>query len=72
MIKKADRFDDRNNCKGDEFMIVCSVSCVYQADGVCMLDRAASAGKPINDNGCIHYVPRTDIPNAEPMNAGKK
>jgi|GEM_PF-4564966 len=53
-------------------MITCSNSCVYQTDGVCMLDRAASIGKPESNEGCIHYVPRSDIPNAEKAKSGKK
>jgi hypothetical protein len=53
-------------------MIVCSNSCVYQADGICMLDRAASIGKPASNEGCIHYVPRSDIPNTETIDTGKK
>lgn len=44
-------------------MIVCSIKCMYQTDGVCMLDRAASAGLPFHNDGCIHYIPRSESPN---------
>ena len=48
-------------------MIACSLNCVYQTDGVCMQDRACSIGKPELEKGCIHYVPRQEIPNAQAM-----
>ena len=60
------------NRKGDVFVIACCVNCVYQADGVCMLDRATSIGKPKQNEGCIHYVPGSEIPNTQMMKDGAK
>ncbi|MEG2378347.1 MAG: hypothetical protein RSC43_08345 [Clostridia bacterium] len=37
--------------------IACTSSCVYQHDGCCNLEQAASGGVT-SDTGCIHYVPK--------------
>ncbi len=40
--------------------IACTCDCVYQRDGICNLDRAASSGTPENEeNACVHYIKRT-------------
>lgn len=37
--------------------IACISDCVYQKDGVCCLERAASVNSPISkSNACIHYI----------------
>lgn len=38
-------------------LIFCTSECIYQKDGVCMLDNAVSSGVP-NAGGCIHYIPK--------------
>lgn len=38
-------------------LIACLSRCVYQQDGYCALERAASAGAPNNIETCIHYIP---------------
>ena len=39
-------------------MIPCTSHCVYQSDGLCTLDSAASAGLPALGGACIHFIPR--------------
>ncbi len=36
-------------------IIGCTIDCVYQTDGYCTLEHAASGGEA-SENGCIHYV----------------
>lgn len=36
-------------------LIGCTSDCVYQQDGYCNLEQAASGGQS-SENGCIHYV----------------
>ncbi len=36
-------------------IIGCTSDCVYQNDGYCTLEHAASGGEA-SENGCIHYV----------------
>lgn len=36
-------------------LIGCTSDCVYQTDGYCTLEHAASGGEA-SENGCIHYV----------------
>jgi hypothetical protein len=37
--------------------IACTSDCVYQKDGCCSLERAASGNENgAKDNACIHYV----------------
>lgn len=38
-------------------LIPCTSTCVYQQDGVCMLDSAAAAGQPSLGGACIHFIP---------------
>lgn len=40
-------------------LIPCTGDCVYQKEGYCSLERAASRGKPerASDN-CVHYIKR--------------
>ncbi|NLG52883.1 MAG: hypothetical protein GX541_02780 [Clostridiales bacterium] len=38
-------------------MIACTTDCVYQHDGCCVLEHAATSGVP-SDSGCIHYIPK--------------
>jgi hypothetical protein len=38
-------------------LIPCTGDCVYQKDGCCMLERAATKGKPEKAaDSCVHYV----------------
>ncbi len=40
--------------------IACTCDCVYQCDGICNLDRAASSGAPEHgEKACVHYIKRT-------------
>lgn len=39
-------------------IIGCTSDCVYQNDGYCTLEHAASGGEA-SENGCIHYVRKT-------------
>ena len=39
-------------------MIPCTSKCVYQSDGLCTLDSAASAGLPALGGACIHFIPQ--------------
>lgn len=45
-------------------LIQCISNCIYQKDGVCLLDNAVSGGVP-NDDGCIHYVPKNGVQYSE-------
>ncbi len=40
-------------------LIACTSDCVYQQDGYCALERAASCGSPSTDEPCVNFVPRT-------------
>ena len=37
--------------------MTCSSRCVYQSDGVCTLESAASAGLPALGGACVHFIP---------------
>jgi hypothetical protein len=40
-------------------LIPCTGECVYQKEGYCSLERAASRGKPERASGnCIHFIKR--------------
>ena len=39
-------------------LIACTSDCVYQQDGYCTLERAASCGLPDESESCVHFVPR--------------
>ena len=39
-------------------LIACLSECVYQQDGYCALERAASCGLPSESESCVHFVPR--------------
>lgn len=39
-------------------LIVCTSECLYQLDGYCSLERAASGGTPSAENPCVHFVPK--------------
>ena len=40
-------------------LIPCTGDCVYQKDGYCSLERAASRGKPSQTNDkCVHFIKR--------------
>lgn len=46
--------------------IPCSANCKFQNDGLCGLNHAgavsaAGAQNGSNDNGCLHYVPRSSV-----------
>lgn len=40
-------------------LIACLSSCVYQQDGYCSLERAASAGTPGELESCVNFVPKS-------------
>ena len=40
-------------------LIACTNACVYQEEGVCRLEQAASGGQLSVGIGCIHYVERS-------------
>lgn len=46
-------------------LIACVSDCVYQQDGFCSLERAASCGEPAGDNACVNYVPRKARPSSQ-------
>ena len=37
--------------------IPCTSKCVYQSDGLCVLDSATAAGVPSFGGACIHFIP---------------
>gem|GEM_PF-3130090 len=38
-------------------LIACTSNCIYQQDGCCRLERAASVGMLSEaQNGCVHYI----------------
>ncbi len=39
-------------------LIACTSDCVYQQDGYCSLERAASCGMPCPADPCVNFVPR--------------
>ncbi len=39
-------------------LIACTSDCLYQQEGRCTLERAASGGIPSAENPCVHFVPR--------------
>ncbi|MCD8004888.1 MAG: hypothetical protein LUD69_07145 [Oscillospiraceae bacterium] len=39
-------------------LIACTSDCLYQQEGRCTLERAASGGTPSAENPCVHFVPR--------------
>ena len=39
-------------------LIACTSDCVYQQDGYCALERAASCGLPDDAERCVNFVPR--------------
>lgn len=40
-------------------LIPCTGDCVYQKDGYCRLERAASLGKPESlSDKCVHFIKR--------------
>ena len=39
-------------------LIACTDACVYQQDGYCTLERAASCGLPGPEHACVTFVPR--------------
>jgi hypothetical protein len=45
-------------------MIVCTEQCVYQFEGVCELERAASSGEP--GGVCSNRVPPRFVPRVTP------
>jgi hypothetical protein len=46
-------------------LIACTNNCIYQQNGCCSLDRAASGGVTDKNAGCIHYVPKHSDINSE-------
>jgi len=50
----------------DMSLIPCIEPCVYQADGYCGLERAASLGTPeLTENNCLHFIGKTKRENSE-------
>jgi hypothetical protein len=43
-------------------LIACTESCIYQKEGACRLEQAASAGQTGADKGCVHFVRRAAGP----------
>ncbi len=43
-------------------LIACTSDCLYQQEGRCTLERAASGGVPSAENPCVHFVPRQTRP----------
>ena len=42
-------------------LIACTNDCVYQQDGCCRLERAASSGTgSVGDNGCVYYIKKNN------------
>ncbi len=43
--------------------IPCSANCKFQNDWLCSLNHVGAAGAASmqNDNGCLHYVPRSSV-----------
>lgn len=39
-------------------LISCVNSCVYQEEGYCTLERAASTGQTSEKDPCVHFVPK--------------
>ncbi|BDF70960.1 hypothetical protein CE91St40_19410 [Oscillospiraceae bacterium] len=39
-------------------LIACTSDCLYQQDGYCSLERAASCGQPTHRDPCVNFVPR--------------
>ena len=39
-------------------IITCTSDCIYQQEGLCHLEQAASPGEESQD-GCVHYVKKT-------------
>ena len=39
-------------------LITCTDDCVYQEEGYCRLEQAASGGQMSTAAGCVHYVGR--------------
>lgn len=39
-------------------LIACTSNCVYQQDGCCTLERAASCGFPDKQSPCVNFIPR--------------
>ena len=42
-------------------LIACTNTCVYQEDGVCRLEQAASGGEMSAGSGCVHFVKRDGV-----------
>lgn len=40
-------------------LIACTSDCLYQQDGCCCLERAASGGCPDCGESCVNFVPRS-------------
>lgn len=40
-------------------LIACTSPCVYQQDGSCTLERAASCYTASDEAGCVNFVPRS-------------
>ncbi|SMC50465.1 hypothetical protein SAMN02745168_1281 [Papillibacter cinnamivorans DSM 12816] len=56
-------------------LIACTSHCVYQQDGFCSLERAASSGEPSGDNACVNFVPlrgKSASPLPYPAGSGDK
>lgn len=39
-------------------LIACTDACVYQQDGYCTLERAASCGLPGPEHACVNFAPQ--------------
>lgn len=39
-------------------LIPCTSNCMYQEDGYCTLERAASSGAPCGVKDCVHFLPK--------------
>lgn len=40
-------------------LIACTSRCVYQRNGYCRLDKAASCGVPTKQDPCVNFIPRS-------------
>lgn len=38
-------------------LITCTDNCIYQKDGLCLLDHCTQPGNPSQKHPCVHYLP---------------
>ncbi|MDR2671672.1 MAG: hypothetical protein LBC26_08145 [Oscillospiraceae bacterium] len=48
-------------------MITCTESCIYQQEGACRLEQAASVGQA--NRGCVHFIGRAKPTKPPPRGA---